>query len=334
MFLSLLAPLLIAAPPSEGRIMLWLDETIILLKPDGTKLPGPKNVEKANIGVSSGMAVLSPDGKRIAFARADGPPIVPPVIAGVKVQNRKATSLYTLDLATEKITEQNPQFNHGAFYWRNDSKSLFVMGSPISKDGTTTRKGTAHTLDLESKKLVSVQLPENFVLRAVAPNDTMLLEEYVATDTTWKFRPYLMKITDKQPMPLLDYNMQVHMPRAVFSPDGRYLLCRLEHYGRYIPNGNGIFTFDDFKRNDIITIELATGKQTLIRELGETPEWAIIGLAWAPAGDRIAYIESKRNNLNDRKYQYRVVVAGTDGNNRREIYFEDGPKWLVGFDWR
>ena len=130
----------------------------------------------------------------------------------------------------------------------------------------------------------------------------------------------------------------MHSPTPKFSPDGKRLLCKVDHYGSITVLGaTECSTSEDFKCNDVVVIDLATKKQTVVKELGEKPEWSLCGLAWSPDGKKIAYVETKRApqpvGAGAPQDPFRVTVADPDGKNAKEIYTAVGG-WLVGFDWK
>ena len=115
------------------------------------------------------------------------------------------------------------------------------------------------------------------------------------------------------------------------------MLCRVKHYGSYTPIGNGGWNTGDFKFDNLLVIDLTTKKSTVLKELGEDPEWSLGGFAWSPDGMKIAYVEYKRlprpPGAQTDKNPFRVIVCDTDGKNAKEIYTAEG-SWLIGFDWK
>ena len=142
-------------------------------------------------------------------------------------------------------------------------------------------------------------------------------------------------LANGEPTALLDLNQSFDNLTPQFSPDGKRLLCKVKHYGSYKPLGSGSLDRTDFKFNDLLEIDLATKKRTVVKELGEKPEWRIAGFAWSPDGGRTAYVETKSlpRPPGQSADAFRVTVCDPDGRNAKVIHTAER-SWLVGFDWK
>jgi hypothetical protein len=321
----------------EGTILLWVDEKPQLLKPDGTEQESPDPIPKVHFGTGSGNAQLSPDGTKVAFAMAGAEyksKAVPR--PGVPVL-RHRTTLKVLELGGKKETTILDTVNVISFHWLGDGKTLYVRGNEIGAGEKASADLESWVYDPATAKRAPFKVPADFVVRAIGPDGkTAVVDEWKMTPDTWHQHAHLWTLGTNNPTPLLELNHDLDNPTPKFSPDGKRLLCRVLHYGTYKPRGNGGFNREDFKFNNVVVIDLATKKQTIVKELGEGPEWSLCGLAWSPDGKKIAYAETKRlprqaGGLTQNPF--RVMVADSDGKNAKEIYNAVGG-WLVGFDWK
>lgn len=322
----------------EGHLLVWVDDQPLLLKPDGTTLPSPAPIPNAWLGVGRGNAQLSPDGTRVAFHRQGAAANMPkPPNGGVVLNTR--TTLTILELRGDAEPKGLEAVHLNAFHWLGDGKTLYVRGQEIGAGGAVAEKHEDWVYDPATGKRVPLKVPEHFAVRAVGPDGkTAVVDEWKMSPDKWHQRAHLWTVgTDKPPTPLLDLNQSVYDPRPAFSPDGRRLLCRVEQYGTHTAQGGGGFKLDDFKCNDVVVIDLATKKRTVVKELGEGPEWDVQGLAWSPDGRKIAYAEAHRlprpAGVAGPQCSYRVIVADPDGKNAKEVYATQG-NWLVGFGWK
>ncbi|MBP3957158.1 sigma-70 family RNA polymerase sigma factor [Gemmata sp. G18] len=323
----------------EGTILIWVDEKPLLLKPDGTELESPDPIPNVQFGVGSGNANLSPDGTRVAFEMQGAeyerkPGAVP---AGAVV-NRYRTNLKILDLGGKKETKSLDSVQLNGFNWLGDGKTLHLRGYEIGADGVASEKLENWVYDPATDKRTSLKVPADFVVRAIGPDGkTAVVDEWKMGAEKWHQHAHLWTIGTEKPAPLFELNQSIYSPTPKFSPDGKRVLCKVLQYGTHTALGNGAFNIDDFKCNNVVVIDLATKKQTVVKELGENPEWAVCGLAWSPDGRKIAYVETKRlprpPGARADQNPYRVMIADPDGKNAKEIHTAQG-SWLVGFDWK
>jgi len=326
------------ADAKEGKILFWLDNKPQLLTPDGTELESPDSIEDVFLGVGWGNAQLSPDGKRVAFERSTKPkqPAVKPAPGAVPVLNRH-TLLNVLELEGKKELKEFTDVQVNAFYWLGDGTTLYLRGQEIDGGGAVTEALLNWTIDTTTQKRTLMKVPKDFVVRSVSRDGKVALaEERKITDDEWHEHYHLWTIGADKPTPLLEKGQSAYSPTASFSPDGKRLLCKVVEYGKRTAQGNGAWSFDDFKQNNLVVVDLATKKQTVVKEMVEDPEWRLGGFAWSPDGKKIAYVENMQAPKVPGKWAdhpFRVMVADPDGKNAKEIYSAKG-HWLVGFDWR
>lgn len=322
----------------EGKILFWLDEKPLLLKPDGTELPSPDPIEIVGLGIDWGNAQLSPDGKRVGVLKQGSPlNVAPPkaVPPGTVFSDRR-TTLHVLDLEGKKEAKSLDAIAAGDFRWLGDGSKLYVYGSEIGDGDVPSDKAGPMVYDLATGKRTPLKLPDQFHVMAFGPDGkTAILEEVKSSDTVWHRQIHLWAVGSKdKPTPLLDLNDSVSYPR--FSPDGNRLLCHTSH-ATHTPQGNGVWNVSDTKFSHVVVIDLATKKQAVVRDLSKEAEWRLAGLAWSPDGQKIAYLETKNVPRPPRARRdsnpFRVTVADPDGKDGKEIYKAEG-SWLVGFDWR
>jgi dipeptidyl aminopeptidase/acylaminoacyl peptidase len=334
------------APVSNrpGKILIWVDEKPHLISPEGNDLDSPRPIPKLRYSVELGTAKLSPDGTRVAFeVRGENvtvaamPARVPGGI-GFKAPSQSRTNLRILDLGGRKDSMQLESIYLNSFHWFGDGKKMYLSGYEI-REGPFVDLAFENLeyweYDPASNKRVPLKVPANFTIRAVSPNGkTMLVDEWKGDPTQWYQRAHLWTVGTEKPVPLLEVNQSVWEPIPKFSPDGKQLLCRVEHYGKYklAPQGGGGFMFEDFRFNHVVVIDLATKQQMVVKEFEENPEWRVRGLAWSPNGRKIAYVETE-GDLRLSSRTFRVTVADPDGKHAKVIRTLEG-KQFVGFDWR
>lgn len=323
----------------EGRILFWVDEKPQLLKPDGTELDSPAPMPKAWIMVGWGNAHLSPDGKRLLFQRqgsALNKPAPNPAPRGVLISNR-GTTAQILDLDGKREQTEVEAVDINAAYWMGADR-LYVRGQEVGEDRSVSAKLEHWVYDVKTGKRTPLKVPKDFFVRSVSPDGkTAIADEWKMTPAQWHQHAHLWTVGSDKPTPLLELNQSFKNLPPQFSPDGKRVLCRVQHYGSYTPNGNGSWNTDDFRFDNLLVIDLATKKQTVVKELGEKPEWRIGGFAWSPDGSKIAYVEVQQLPqpavTPDRDSRFRVMVADPDGKNAKQIYAAEG-SWLMGFDWK
>lgn len=328
-----------APPPKaaakEGRILFWVDDKPLLLKPDGTELESPMPMKDSINGVGWGNAQLSPDGKRVAFhrmGRAANMPVPKNIPAGAAV-GRNSTLLHVLDLDGDRTLKALDSVHLNAAFWAGDGKTLFVRGQEINDD-VVSQKLENWVYDVTTDKRTPLTVPDDFVVRSVGPDGkTAVLDEWKVKADDWIQHAHLWTVGTDKPTPLLERNHSFNNKAPQFSPDGKKVLCHVSHYAKRTPLGNGGWSFDDFKYNNLLVIDVATKKQVVVKEYGENPEWRVGGFAWSPDGKKIAYVESQRLPGGRAADPFRVMVADADGKNEKEVYTATG-RWLIGFDWK
>ena len=312
MFIKAPVPKVVAG----GAILFWVDEKPMLLKADGTELPSPDPIAKVHTS-GSADAQLSRDGKRVAFQYRD---------------NNHRGTLRIFDLAgkTEMTVLDTVRLN--SLNWMADGKTLYVRGYEDGGDGSLAN----WIYDPVTRKRTPLKVPKDFFVRAFSPDGkTAVADEWKMSADTWHRRAHPWTLGTDEPTALLDLNQSFDNLTPQFSPDGKRLLCKVKHYGSYKSLGSGSFDRTDFKFNDLLEIDLATKKRTVVKELGEKPEWRIAGFAWSPDGGRIAYVETKSlpRPPGQSADAFRVTVCDPDGRNAKVIHTAER-SWLVGFDWK
>ncbi len=89
------------AEPLVGRILFWVDENPLLLKADGTEMDPPDPIPKVTAPVPWGNAQMSPDGRRVAFARG---------------RLHERCTLHILDLDGKKEVKDYPSVRMNRFH--------------------------------------------------------------------------------------------------------------------------------------------------------------------------------------------------------------------------
>jgi RNA polymerase sigma factor (sigma-70 family) len=328
-----------AKPKVEGKLLFWLDDQPILLKPDGTEDGEQAMVANAGRGVGWGNAVVSPDGKRVAFEKQGAAVEIPAPKDGAKPHpiSRTRTTLHLLefDAAEDAKPVTLADVHLNGFHWLAGGK-LHVRGYEIDAKDVVDPTLRDWIWDPANGKRTPLKVPESFVVRALSPDGkTAVVDEWKMGDEVWHQRAHLWAVgSDDKPTPLFELNQGFENLRPQFSPDGQKLLCKLLHYGTYTPLGNKGFTQADFKFRHLLVVDLKTKKQTVVKDLGENGDWGLSGFAWSPDGKRVAYVESNHKvPLPQGRRPFRVMVADADGKNESEVYNRVGG-WLIGFDWK
>lgn len=170
-----------------------------------------------------------------------------------------------------------------------------------------------------------------------ADGKTAVVDEWKRTSTGYSQHAHLWTVGEDKATTLLERGQGFRNLRPHSTPDGKRLLCQVTHYGSHTPDGNCDFNTADFKFNNLLLIDLATKKQTVVRECGETPEWRVRGYAWWPNGTKIAYVKTKtlpqQPGGPSAKPSFRVLVADSEGKNEKEVHKVE-LSYRMGFDWR
>jgi dipeptidyl aminopeptidase/acylaminoacyl peptidase len=308
----LLAACVLVAPP-EGRITVWVGDKVEHFKPDGT------DVQKVEL----------PDGYPVNVST-----MFNPARSASQVVDVAATDLTKgIDrgrLILAPVAEKEPYYIlEGyvvlrAWYSADGKKVYFVGGKGDELPQTLTTAIHSYVMDVATKNVQEVILPEKHTLEAVSPDGKAFVTAKVEADlVNYSRRTYLVPAGKGDPAELLGPN--VFPSNLRFSPDGTKLLARRTEYAEVYSNGKGGFRSDGVKPREYVVVDLATRKETkllLTEEAG-----LIVALDWSPDGTKLVFLRPEGR-------QYKVTVADAAGTNAKEIYKLPGKPDRAFIQWR
>jgi len=335
--LAVIAALALAAPPPKptanpGRITLWLGDKCEHFKPDGkelTTLTVPAQLaygfrmtpdHRAYVGIdyTQRQAVIPPGG---TFGRIVITPLGEPC---------KAVTIdgYLAQGFTGTIHGTRAYFTGG-------------KGDEITED--MAKSPAAFALDVETKKVTPIPLPEKHTLFAVAPDGQSFLTTRIDQDATSYARRTFRVTPDGKPTEILKANVFPTM--LTFSPDGSKVLALTTEYTDAKPVPGGGIQMGGSKPREYKVLDPVTNTSTPLRYTPAQTDW-VSGWDWSPNGSQIALLVYDRNSrsfetvpapgggqMQQTVYDYRVLVAEADGSNAKEVFRTKGSS-VKTFMWK
>jgi Tol biopolymer transport system component len=347
-----------AEPPNttpeakQGRILIWKQEKILLLTPDGKQISeAPSDEKKYALLMPDGKSTelpypdnarlmdpcVSPDGKRVAFIASERPPW------DRNFNFLRSTWVQQLDGKGEgtkiEITAQN-------FAWMPDGKLLAVEAA--SAKAVDERKFTTWLVDVGTREKTKLDLPEGTQVFAVMPDG----KAFIATtyDGAEK-KLYLASISrdGKKVTQLTGFHYlnvkggTLSQPRL--SPDGTKVLFVDIDRDEELPEGGRRFP-------RLYLYDLKTQKREKLADISlDAFVWQFL---WSPDSKRVAYIWKRMEpgvplafglDKDGKPKEGKVVetethlnVADPDGKNSKTILSAKGRTGpsitLMRLDWR
>jgi hypothetical protein len=213
-----------------------------------------------------------------------------------------------------------------------DGSKLYLYGGKGDKlDVDQVKVATHFVLNLHTKKLEQIDLPEKHRLQAVAPDgNTFITSRIEADNNSYSQKNYLV-VAGRKPVEV--YKENVFPVQLTFSPDGSKVLTRWIEYINVRPNGKGGFDIDGVKPVQYVVLDVDTKKTQPLKNM--PADEYLSGWAWSPDGSRFAYVHYNGANvpvvpapgggaIPRREYEYKVFVADADGENPKVVYKTKG----------
>jgi hypothetical protein len=322
----LLAACVLAAPPPKpaadnGRITLWVGDKLEHFPPDGTdaksmSVPGdpphgvqilPDRSAYVTVDLFTEMPGVRPAGPLYGKLT---------VTSLVEVGNNFALDEYECQCATLHV----------------DGSQVYFMGRLVDKTiKNPALEPMALVLDLKSKAVRSVKLPENHRLSAVAPGGRSYATTEVETNNkSDSVNTYLVTVDGKA---VEIFMRNVNASQLMFSPDGLNLLARTIEVSDSKPAMGGGFRPGGLVPSEYVILNTSTRVAKPWKTMpadGNVLDWA-----WSPDGKKVAYVWSNPGGRvrvpkpqpgvgSVFRYEYKVFVADADGSNPKEVYTTKG----------
>jgi dipeptidyl aminopeptidase/acylaminoacyl peptidase len=328
--------LAVAAPPPKpvpylGRLLLWVGDKAETFRPDGgdlTPLPLPNVVNQGR-----GSATLTPDRKHLlqlessrgANGQSNSRLAVTPFAADAKS--------FTLDGYV--LLRMIPSADRG--------KVFFTGAKGDDYEPDKYYELPAFVLDLATKKVDPVPLPEKHTLDAVAPDGKTFITSRVTFETnSVKRNTYLTPVGGK-PVEILKEN--VFTSQLAFSPDGSRVVMRTNEYTDLQPAGNGRFRVGGTKPYEYLLLDTTARTTKPVRDM--PTDGYVYSLSWSPDGTQLAYAwydprsgvpgpivpAPGGGRMQTMEYDYKVFVADADGGSPKKVYTTKGSTFRT-FMWK
>jgi dipeptidyl aminopeptidase/acylaminoacyl peptidase len=291
------AALALAAPP-EGRITVWAGDKIEHFMPDGS------DVQKVEL----------PDGYPVNSSTQFNPNRSASLLVDTAATDlTKAIDRGRLILAP--VDEKVPYFVlEGyvvlrAWYSADGKKVYFVGGKGDELPRALTTGYRSYGMDVATKNVQEVMLPEKHTLEAVSPDGRTFVTGKVEADLVNYTRRTYLVAAGGEPTELFGPN--VFPSNLKFSPDGKKLLARRAEFTGVYSNGKGGFRSDEAKPREYAVVDVASRKE--LKLAVNEDDGPIASLDWSPDGTKIVFLRPEGR-------QYKVQVAAADGKNAKEIY--------------
>jgi Tol biopolymer transport system component len=316
------AALVLSYPPPKpadnaGRITLWVDKTLESFDPDGKDLKTTPMPDE--IGQPASFKSISPDHKTVVFVDSTGPN----AFAGGMVKAKLAVRPLGGD-ATPTILEGYVALS--VTFSRDGTKVFFTGVKGESLDFKKRDSARAFVLDLATKKVESLPLPEDHGLVAASTDGkTLLISRTIPVNQISSSKLFLVARAE-QPVEVFKGTDNIVSARGVFSPDGSKVLVSLA-----VRDPNGARLSQSLKEFEVL--DVATGKSTKIKYMpsdGWLADWD-----WSPKGDRLVYLWRHPKARAGRGVARpgagfgggtddKVYVSEIDGSNAKEIHKTTG----------
>jgi hypothetical protein len=304
--LAVVAALVVAAPPAKpadktGRITLWVGNKVVQFQPDGSDListPAPD--------------LKNPIGSVICFKPRRK------ITANIESLNKGQGAKFDGKLVVTPLDEYSKRFTLDgyvvtSFVPSEDGSHLYFNGCEGEEmDKNKWTKG--FILDLETRKVKPVPLPDNHIFKAVSPDGKafITLRHDIGKGAT--SQAYLIRDGGK-PVEILKENTSLYKP--LFSPDGSKVFIETSSTERDpgMPSPR-----------EVVVLHVATRVTKRIRDL---PPGGRHAYAWSPDGTKWACLcvdSLPGAGAGGRiQFEHKVFVSDLDGGNRKEIYKADVP---------
>jgi hypothetical protein len=331
------AALALAAPPAKpaatpGRITVWLGDQCEHFKPDGrdvVKLTVPAHLPYGFRLTPDRQAMVSINyiPRQAAFPTVGsfGRIVVTPI--------GEPDNAYTVE---GYLAQSFTGTLHG-------SRAYFTGGKGDDITEEMAKSSASFVLDVDTKKVTPIPLPEKHKLYAVAPDGQSFLTTRIDQDAnTYAHRTY-RATPGGRPTEILKENVFPTM--LTISPDGSKVLALTTEYTDVKPNPNGGFQAGGSKPREYKVLDPVTNQATPLRYTPGPNDW-VSGWDWSPNGTHVALLVYDRTTRTFENipagggmqqsvafYEYRVLLADADGSNAKEVYRTKGSS-VKTFMWK
>jgi Tol biopolymer transport system component len=273
------------------------DAGTFLVTDRGYALLGPDGDEKDRLGaIVTAAGALSPDGQWVAFSNTEPNPSPGHGRGTLVIQSRAH--------AEKRMTVPLIWGSTGSSFlpiWSYDSSRIIICEQGWNADGS---HGSAYRVyNLSTKSLSDLKMPSECWVSDWSADGKRLL-----TDVRRDGDPVRVAWVNVDSSGSLDFvtGKDEVAARARLSPNGERILCMAG------PKPLG----GERSRTRLTVIDLATKKQTVVDEPGETN-----GYCWSPDGSRIAYTWQrsldKPSEVSVRETV--LITCNVDGTNRKTV---------------
>jgi hypothetical protein len=309
--LAFAAALALTAPPAKpvdktGRITLWIGEKVESFLPDGsdrTSTPAPDVDPIGNVicfeprwKIAAHTESPTQD-KNAKFGRIDRRLVVIPLDEYGK---RYTLNGYVAD----------------SFFSSADGSRIYFNGCEGDEaDRSKTGWSKAFVLDLKTKKVEPVPLPENHILKAVLPDGKTLITSRVFADAKTVSRKLYLIPDGVKPVEILKEKWFLEYIR--FSSDGSKVLVHADSGTGQPDIKDGIIR--NAHIHEFFLLDVVTRTTRLVQNIPKEVD----SYALSPDGTRVAILKYENNSVNGipTKFEFKVHVADLEsGGTPKEIY--------------
>jgi Tol biopolymer transport system component len=326
MLQALLFSAALFAPPPKGlpagRITLWAGDKIVHMNPDGTDAMAVTVV--AGVNLPQEWSSLTPDYK--TAVSLDG--------SGDDHKNGILRTRLTVCPLDRKV---NPFVLEGYVTMRyvlsDDGTKVYFSG--IKANEVKREKscdGQSWTLDLATKKITKLPLPDNHFVEAVTSDGkTFVTVKTEVGKPMYSRRTYLTPVDGGKPFEILKENTVSN--EYHFSADGTKLLIESCEFSEVRSDGAGGHTFHGAKPREFLVIDTTTRATSRLMPIPDSRD--IWGIVWSPDGSRIAYVcrDTIPGEADQTPFEFKVFVADARGGNAKEVYKMKGDR-VRTFTWK
>ena len=263
---------------------------------NGCALLGPDGEEKERLeSISSGTGAISPDGRWLAFDKAEPNPPSNEYQGKLVIQSRIRPDERTIVPLVWGTTGSSIQM-----LWSSDSRRILICEQGANADGS---RGSAYRVyDLTTKGLTRLKLPDEWWPSDWSGDGKRLLTS-LRSGGTVRVAWVNADGTGKPEFITSEHEVAYG---ARLSPDGRRILCMARPK---TPDEEG-------RRTRLQVIDLGTKKQTMIDKPGHT-----YGYCWSSDGSKVAYTWQmplrKPGEVVERKTY--LITCDADGSNQKTV---------------
>jgi hypothetical protein len=335
--LAVATVLALAAPPPKpadktGRITLWIDDKIVSFLPDGSDVV---NIPKPDIIKEQGFEEL------VCFTPTRK------ISHGLRSPTDFKSDKIDWKLVVKTFGAGGGQFILDGYVVREtfpsaDGLRIYFVGFKGKEIDRSKDKYLAlFVLDLETKKVSPLPIPERHELRSISSDGKHIITvRYDVGESSASLRPCLI-VAGEKPVEILKENMTINTPS--FSQDGSKVLIQafLRSVERDVA-GDVIIkpSPTSLDLHVVLDVETRTTKPFKRPRGGMTYQWSpdgtqIATLSRGRIGDD-AQPANRRGGVQLGGYEYRVYVSDTEGTNPKLVYKVDAGQGLNfnGFLWR